>query len=277
MYAKEHLSFDPRRAEQWVDEVLKIRPPAFTRDSSVVANLLWKDDQEFQEVLCYWSSRFRAILTSKLENPIDPKFENCWLEYMSAELGFIIATLGMACAYGHKFIVPPFLKSCLQGNPLHPQEAFMDDCIRPAYEFAWWNTRITFPPGGIDQLLKRSYNWFRWMAKGGLPIKYPDTETSTLTPAEVQHIKTQLENARDRLLERIKRAEAEEEWVTNEISVWEEIVQQSALIDLMRYHKNRFSAHRNPGGESPGSVCHGQPLRPLHPKPFPNLFVPKVS
>ncbi|EDR01412.1 uncharacterized protein LACBIDRAFT_333274 [Laccaria bicolor S238N-H82] len=153
----------------------------------------------------------------------------------------------------------------------------MDDRIRPAYEFAWWNTRITFPPGGVDQLLKRSYNWFRWMAKGGLPIKYPDTDTSTLTPAEVQHIKTQLENARDRLLERIKRAEAEEEWVTNEISVWEEIVQQSALIDLMRYHKNRFSAHRNPGGESPASVCHDQPLRPLHPKPFPNLFVPKIS
>ncbi|EDQ98107.1 uncharacterized protein LACBIDRAFT_336264 [Laccaria bicolor S238N-H82] len=175
MYAKEHLSFDPRRAEQWVDEVLKIRPPAFTRDSSVVANLLWKDEQEFQEVLCYWSSRFRAILTSKLENPIDPEFENCWLEYMSAE----------------------------------------------------------------------------------------------------QHIKTQLENARDRLLERIKHAEAEEEWVTNEISVWEEIVQQSAFIDLMRYHKNWFSAHRNPGGESLGLVCHGQPLRPLHPKPFPNLFVPK--
>ncbi|EDR09758.1 uncharacterized protein LACBIDRAFT_317865 [Laccaria bicolor S238N-H82] len=107
MYAKEHLSFDPCRAEQWVDEVLKIRPPAFTRDSSVVANLLWKDEQEFQEVLCYWSSRFRAILTSKLENPIDPKFENCWLEYMSAEQGFIIATLGMACAYGHKVKLCP--------------------------------------------------------------------------------------------------------------------------------------------------------------------------
>ena len=91
MYAKEHLSFDPRQAEQWVDEVLKIRPPAFTRDSSVVANLLWKDEQEFQEVLCYWSSRFRAILTSKLENPIDPEFENCWLEYMSAEqVSFIL-------------------------------------------------------------------------------------------------------------------------------------------------------------------------------------------
>ncbi|EDR09272.1 uncharacterized protein LACBIDRAFT_325944 [Laccaria bicolor S238N-H82] len=150
MYAKEHLSFDPCQAEQWVDKVLKIRPPAFTRDSSVVANLLWKDEQEFQEVLCYWSSRFRAILTTKLENPIDPEFENCWLEYMSAKQGFIVATLGMACAYGHK----------------------MD--------------------------------------------KYPDTETSTLTPAKVQHIKTQLENAQDCLLECIKHAEAEEEWVTHD-------------------------------------------------------------
>jgi hypothetical protein len=133
----------------------------------------------------------------------------------------------------------------------------MDDRIRPAYEFAWWNTRITYPPGGVDQLLKRSYNWFRWMAKGGLPLKYPDTETSTLTPAEVQHIKTQLENARDRLLERIKRAEAEEEWVTNQISGWEEIVQQSALTDLMRHHKST-----NSGVESPGSGSSSPPSSP---------------
>jgi hypothetical protein len=116
----------------------------------------------------------------------------------------------------------------------------MDDELRPAYELAWWITRITYPPEGIQHLLLKSYNWYKWMAKGGLPVKQPDTETSKLSPAEIQHIKTQLEEARQRLLERIERAEAEEVWVTDQIEAWEEIVYNSAAIDLMRLHNRRM-------------------------------------
>ena len=82
--------------------------------------LLWKDEKEFQEVLDYWSSRFRAIHTAKLAKPIEPEFQRCWEQYYVSEVvrfisphlaatksvafvqGFMVGTIGMAVVYGHK-------------------------------------------------------------------------------------------------------------------------------------------------------------------------------
>ncbi|KIJ89444.1 hypothetical protein K443DRAFT_36376, partial [Laccaria amethystina LaAM-08-1] len=64
------------------------------------ANLLWKDEEEFQEVLNYWSSRFRAIHTAKLAQSIETEFQSSWQKYYGAEVGFMISSLGMVVAQG---------------------------------------------------------------------------------------------------------------------------------------------------------------------------------
>jgi hypothetical protein len=81
-------------------------------------NLLWKREDEFQEVLYYWSSRFRAIYMEKLSNPIEPEFQRCWEQYYGSEVvsiiwlgpvyqshrfvkGFMLSSIGMAVAHGH--------------------------------------------------------------------------------------------------------------------------------------------------------------------------------
>jgi len=54
------------------------------------ANILWKDDEEFQEVLYYWSSWFRAIHMAKLSKPIETEFKSSWEWYYGAEVVSII-------------------------------------------------------------------------------------------------------------------------------------------------------------------------------------------
>jgi len=54
------------------------------------ANILWKDEEEFQEVLYYWSSQFRAIHMAKLSKPIKTKFKSSWERYYGAEVVSII-------------------------------------------------------------------------------------------------------------------------------------------------------------------------------------------
>ena len=56
------------------------------------------------------------------------------------------------------------------------------------------------------------------MAQGGLPIMQPDIETSKLSPANIQHIKAQLEEAWQCLLDHMDCAEAKEAWVTEQKS-----------------------------------------------------------
>jgi len=78
------------------------------------ANILWKDEEEFQDVLYYWSSWFRAIHMAKLSKPIETKFKSSWEWYYGAEVfhqvqsnlicfakGFMITSIGMAVAHGH--------------------------------------------------------------------------------------------------------------------------------------------------------------------------------
>jgi hypothetical protein len=136
--------------------------------------------------------------------------------------------------------MPPFLKSCLQGKPLHPQEEIIEDAVRPSYEFPWWITRMDYPRQGVEHLFRKSFQWHKWMAQGGLPIIQPDIETSKLSPADIQQIKAQLEEAQQRLLDRIARAEAEEAWVDEQIAGWEDIVFNSAALDLGRLHEKRL-------------------------------------
>lgn len=50
------------------------------------ANFLWKDELEFQEVLYYWSSRFRAIHLAKLLTPVAEEFKSSWELYYAAEV-----------------------------------------------------------------------------------------------------------------------------------------------------------------------------------------------
>ena len=132
--------------------------------------------------------------------------------------------------------MPPFLKSCFQGKPLHPQEDIIEDAVWPSYKFAWWITQMDYPPQGVKHLFHKSFQWHKWMAQGGLPIMQPDIETSKLSPANIQHIKAQLEEAQQHLLDRIARAEAKEAWVTEQIAGWEDIVFNSAALDLVRLH-----------------------------------------
>ena len=125
--------------------------------------------------------------------------------------------------------MPPFLKSCLQGKPLHPQEEIIEDAVRPLYEFPWWITRMDYPLQGVEHLFHKSFQWHKWMGQGGLPIIQPDIETSKLSPADIQQIK-----ARQRLLDRIAHAEAEEAWIDEQIAGWEDIVFNLAALDLRR-------------------------------------------
>jgi len=167
----------------------------------------------------------------------------------------MIASIGMAVAHGHdvsydmffyyyshpgQFSLPPFLQSCLRGEPLHPQERICRDSVRLAYDFPWWITQITYPPEGIDRLLKTSLNWYKWVAGGALPRREADIETSKLSPADVQQIVAQLEEARELLLDRIAHSEAEEAQITKQIATWEDLVHKSAALDVVQHRINRM-------------------------------------
>ena len=133
--------------------------------------------------------------------------------------------------------MPPFLKSCLQGKPLHPQEEIIEDAVQPSYEFPWWITQMDYPLQGVEHLICKSFQWHKWMAQGGLPIMQPDIKMSQLSPADIQYIKAQLEEAQQHLLDHIACAEAEEAWVTEQIAGWEDIVLNLTALDLVRLHE----------------------------------------
>jgi hypothetical protein len=77
----------PSLPEQKLDFFLKAGEdltPAEGRDFA--AFHIWEDEEEFQKVLYYWSSRFRAIHMAKLQTPIDAEFESSWQKYYAAEV-----------------------------------------------------------------------------------------------------------------------------------------------------------------------------------------------
>ena len=169
----------------------------------------------------------------------------------------MLTTIGMAVFHGHEvsssftrhllsdirgqFQLPPFLISCIRGEPLHPQEEICSDAVRPSYAFPWWISPTTFPPEGVDDILQTSLNWYRWISKGGLPTTEPHLETSKLSPVDIELITAQLEEARQRLLDRIAHCEAEEAWTTEEIASWEDLVYKSATLDVAQHRVNHMS------------------------------------
>ena len=80
-------------------------------------------------------------------------------------------------------------------------------------------------------MLSKSVKWYKWVAGGALPRKEPNVDMSKLSPEDVNHIKAQLEQARQLLVDRIACAEAEVDWVTEQIREWEDIVYISAQLD----------------------------------------------
>jgi hypothetical protein len=142
--------------------------------------------------------------------------------------------------YLGQFFLPPFLQSCLRGQPLHPQEQICKDSVQPYYEFPWWITQITFPPEGVERLLRTSLKWYKWAAGGALPRTEADLKTSALSPADIKQIIIHLEQARQLLLDRIERAEAEEAEITDQIATWEDIVYRSAALDVATHRVNRM-------------------------------------
>ena len=130
--------------------------------------------------------------------------------------------------------MPAFLRCCLRGEPLHPDEEIHADAVRPSYDCPWWNTRITFPPEGVFHVLSKSVKWYKWVAGGALPRKEPDVDTSKLSPEDVTCIKAQLEQAWQLLVDRIAHAEAKVDWVTEQIREWEDIVYISAQLDTAK-------------------------------------------
>lgn len=65
-------------------EAAQDRAPAVGKDFA--ASIIWKDEEEFQRVLYYWSSRFRAIHLAKITTPVDAEFESSWEQYYGAEI-----------------------------------------------------------------------------------------------------------------------------------------------------------------------------------------------
>ena len=124
-----------------------------------------------------------------------------------------------------------YLRFCLWGQPLHPQEEIHGDAVQPSYEFPWWITKITYPPEGVYHLLSKSVKWYKWVAGGHWPNMQPDVDTSKLLPSDVNHIKAQLEQAWQLLMDQIACAEAEVDWVTEQIWEWEDIIYISATLD----------------------------------------------
>ena len=105
---------------EFLKKVMEGTPTEGNESRDYAETLLWKDEKEFQEVLDYWSSRFRAIHTAKLAKPIEPEFQRSWEQYYASKVvrfisphlaatnsvafaqGFMVGTIGMAVVYGHK-------------------------------------------------------------------------------------------------------------------------------------------------------------------------------
>jgi hypothetical protein len=99
---------------------------------------------------------------------------------------------------------------------------------------------MTSPPEGVDRLLRKSLAWYKWVADGSLPMRQGDLETSKLSPADIQQTISQLEEARDLILDRIAHAEVEEAQITKQIATWEELVYQSAALNVLQHRVNRM-------------------------------------
>lgn len=165
----------------------------------------------------------------------------------------MVATIGMACVYGHnvcflpwyiffttdypsQFEIPPFLTSCLRSRPLHHYEEISFDYIRPFYQFEWWQDVASYPLDKVSDILDQSADWFKWAHQGSLPQPEAHLETSKLLPDTIDRIITVQERARDILVERISRWEDQEAWVTDAIADYENLVFESAGTDLL-YHR----------------------------------------
>ena len=61
-----------------------------------------------------------------------------------------------------------------------------------------------------------------------------------LSQADIQQVVSQLEEARELLLQRIAHAEAEEADVTEQIATWENIVYKSATLNLAQHCINHM-------------------------------------
>ena len=83
-------------------------------------------------------------------------------------------------------------------------------------------------------MLSKSVKWYTWVAGGALPRKEPYVDTSKLSPKDVNHIKAQLEQAQQLLVDQIAHAEAEVDWVTEQIWEWEDIVYILAQLDTAK-------------------------------------------
>ena len=167
----------------------------------------------------------------------------------------MVASISMAAAWGMEvsfgrcltflahpgqFYIPPFLQSCVCGQPLHPRQQICEDSIQVNYEFPWWITEITYPPEGVHQVLNMSAKWFKWVAKGALPRRGGDLETCKLSPANTEKVVAQLEEARQLLLSRIAHAEAKEAEITKQIATWENLVYKSATLDVVQHRVNHM-------------------------------------
>ena len=64
-----------------------------------------------------------------------------------------------------------------------------------------------------------------------MPQKEPDVDMSKLSPEDMNHIKAQLEQAWQLLVDRIACAKAEVDWVMEQIQEWQDIVYISAQLD----------------------------------------------
>ena len=70
-----------QREIEFLKKVMEGIPTKGNESCDYAETLLWKDEKEFQEVLDYWSSWFRAIHTAKLAKPIEPEFQRSWEQY----------------------------------------------------------------------------------------------------------------------------------------------------------------------------------------------------
>ena len=67
-----------------------------------------------------------------------------------------------------------------------------------------------------------------------------DIETSKLSPADVQQIVAQLEEAWELLLDWIAHSKAKEAQITKQIATWEDLVHKSSALDVVQHHINHM-------------------------------------
>ena len=73
-----------------------------------------------------------------------------------------------------------------------------------------------------------------------MPRREANIETSKLSPADVQQVIAQLEEAQELLLDRIAHSKAEEAQITKQIATWEDLVYKSAALDVVQHRINHM-------------------------------------